>query len=118
VRLLGCLVAGASTALGGFVVHRHVERQLLVDLPWGLALALVTLFAVVRAAGEVSGVHGLAASAGGWVLIALLVQSPRPEGDFLLAGDALGYGFLLGGMAVLGVAVVTGVTAERRQQRP
>jgi len=106
------------TAVCGFVVHRHVERDLPVGVPWGLVLALVSLFAVVRASGVLAGVHGLAASAAGWVLTALWLQSPRPEGDFLLAGDALGYVFLLGGMAAMAVGVVTGVNADRRLHSP
>jgi hypothetical protein len=110
-------VTGAVTGVCGLAVHRQVWRDLPVALPWGLLLALTTTFAVVRAAGLVAATPGVAGAALGWLGSILLLQPPRPEGDFLLAGDALGYVFLLGGMAVVAAAVVTGVTANTRSGR-
>jgi hypothetical protein len=111
------VLTGAVTALCGLAVHRHVWRGLPVDLPWGLLLALTTVFAVVRAAGLLVATAGLVGVAVGWVVAVLLLQPPRDEGDFLLAGDALGYVFLFGGMAAVATAVVTGVNAQGRTGR-
>lgn len=103
---------GAVTALCGVAVHRHVWRDPPVDLPWGVLLALATAFSVVRAAALLAGVPGRAGAFLGWVIAMLVLQRSRPEGDFLLSGDALGYVFLLGGMATVGLAVVTGGNAD------
>lgn len=95
-------------------MHRHVWRDLPVDVPWGTLLALASAFTVVRAAGLLAGVQGVVGVAVGWVVMVLVLQPARPEGDFLLAGDALGYGFLLGGLATVAAAVVTGIAAQSR----
>lgn len=111
------MLSGSLTAVCGLAVHRHVWRDLPVALPWGVLLALTTVFAVVRAAGLIAATSGLAGAALGWLGAMLLLQPPRAEGDFLLAGDTLGYVFLLGGMAVVAAAVVTGVNANGRSGR-
>jgi hypothetical protein len=35
----------------------------------------------------------------------LLFSMPRPEGDLVVPGDALGYAWLLGGVVVAGLAI-------------
>jgi hypothetical protein len=98
-------------------VHRHVWRDLPLDVPWGIALALTSTFTVIRAAGLLVGVPGVAGAALGWVLTVIAAQPARAEGDFLLVGDALGYIFLLGGMATVALAVVRSVAEQSRTGR-
>lgn len=108
---------GAGTALCGLAVHRHVWRGLEVPVPWGLLLALGTVFAVVHAAGAVAGAPGFLGGAAGWALVTMWLQAPRPEGDFLVVADAIGYAFLFGGMAVAAAAVVLSINAAGRAAR-
>ena len=44
-------------------MHRHVWRDLPLDVPWGIALALTSTFTVIRAAGLLVGVPGVVGSA-------------------------------------------------------
>jgi hypothetical protein len=108
---------GALTALCGAAVHRHVWRDLPLDVPWGIVLALTSTFTVVRAAGLLVGVAGVAGAALGWVLTIIVAQPARPEGDYLLVGDVLGYAFLLGGMATVAIAVVSSIAGQSRTGR-
>jgi hypothetical protein len=106
-----------GTALCGLAVHRHVWRGLEVPVPWGLLLALGTVFAVVYAAGVLAGAPGFLGGAAGWVLATLWLQAPRREGDFLVVADWIGYVFLFGGMAVVAAAVVLSINAAGRTVR-
>lgn len=108
---VAALAAGALTAVCGFAVYRHTWRALPVDVPWGLLLALAGAFAVVHAAGLLAAGAGTAGAAVGWVGTLLVLQPPRPEGDYLLVADATGYALMFGGMAAVAVAVVLGVNA-------
>jgi len=89
-------------------------------LPWGLLLAVVMVYVVIRAmAIAPGGVRSAAGCAAGWVLFVLLAQRTRPEGDFLILGDSLGMGFVFGGMGAVAVAVVRTVSrAGREKVRP
>ena len=44
---------------------------------------------------------GLPAAA--WVVTALLGAIERPEGDLIIPADGLGYGYLLGGLMLMGL---------------
>jgi hypothetical protein len=83
-------------------------------LPWGLLLALGTAFAVVHAAGLLAGGPGFLGCAAGWVVATIWLQAPRPEGDFLVVADWIGYVFLFGGMAVVAAAVVLSLNTAGR----
>jgi hypothetical protein len=72
---------------------------------WGLVLGLLTTAATMVALP--AGWWARLAFAGGWLGLVLLVTRERPEGDFVIAGDAYGYALLLAGMGVLGSAIVT-----------
>jgi hypothetical protein len=98
-------------------VHRHVWRGLEVPVPWGLLLALGTVFAVVYVAGMLAGAPGLLGGSAGWVITTMWLQSPRSEGDFLVVADWIGYAFLFGGMAVVAAAAVLSISATSRSVR-
>lgn len=108
------VVLGAVTAFAGLLVHRQALRIGGQTLPWGLALALAASYALLRAASLSGGVPAAAGVAVGWVGVMLDLQRTRPEGDFLIAADWLGYGFVLGGTAVVVVGVVQAVSESRR----
>ena len=93
------MVLGAAVAGLALLVHRS-------GVPWGLLLAVAASGAggLALVAVRRDGVLGYAV---GWFGAALLVLAGRPEGDYLVGGDLLGWGFLLLGCgAVLGVTVV------------
>lgn len=89
-------------AVAGLAVHRHVDA----GLPWGLVLALVAALFATTAAGILAGRVGAVVLAGGYAAVLVLTLSSRAEGDYLVAGDTLGYAFLLGALVALGIGVV------------
>ena len=89
-------------AVAGLAVHRHVDA----GLPWGLVLALVTALFATTAVGILAGRVGAVVLAGGYAAVLVLTLSSRAEGDYLVAGDTLGYAFLLGALVALGIGVV------------
>jgi len=108
-------VLGAWAALAGTLAHRQVLRMWGLTIPWGLLLGLVTIYVVIQALTMTdAGVRAAVGCALGWVVTVLSLQGSRPEGDFLVSGDALGSGFVLGGMAVVAVAVVHSVRSAAR----
>jgi len=75
-------------------------------IPVGLLCALALSGAVFVTAGlAVRSRSGAGAAAAGWLLPVLLFSSPRPEGDLVVPGDALGYAWLFGGVVVAGLAI-------------
>ena len=105
-------VLGLAVAVLGLFAHRDTAQVAGMDLPWGLVVALLTAFTLVCAAGALAGASGAACAAAGWVACVLLALSGRPEGDYLLAADAIGQGYLWGGLATVAVAFAVGVRLE------
>lgn len=99
-------VLGAVAAGLGLFAHRAMFPLGSVELPWGFVLALLCAFTLVCAAGALAGASAAACAAGGWVLCTLLALDGRPEGDYLLAADGAGQGFVWGGLATVAVAFV------------
>ncbi|WP_370618184.1 DUF6113 family protein [Mumia qirimensis] len=95
--LVLAVLLGAAVCVAGLVVHRHVD----LSVPWGLLLVLATVVLATRAAGYLVGTAGAVALAGGYGVVLFLGTSSRPEGDYLVAADTLGYAFLLGSLAAL-----------------
>lgn len=93
------MVLGLLVGLHGAVVHRLDSSVAGVDLPWGLVLALVTSGLVAWAAAVAVPV-GAAWFGLGWTL-ALVAQQVVGSGSYLVAGDALGWTFMGGGLGVL-----------------
>jgi len=76
-----------------------------VPVPVGLAVAVAASASIVALGRLYGRVYGVVAAAG-WGVGALLVLQNRPEGDYLVAGDWLGWGFLVGApFAVIAVAL-------------
>lgn len=113
--VLGGMVLGGVVGLLAVLVHR--EGSL---LPWGLVLACAA-----SAAGSV-GLRALGARpsvltgyAAGWCLLVLAVLAGRPEGDYLVGGDARGWGLLtVGAGSVVVLAVLGSGTPRRRPEAP
>lgn len=97
-----CALGGAVLCVAGIAVH----RQRTGGVPWGIVLVLVTVFVVATACGLLAERPGTVLFSLGYVVLLLLVLGQRAEGDYLIASDPLGYGFLLGSVIVLGIAVV------------
>jgi len=98
------VLLGAYLCVVGAVVHRHLLEVAGTSVPWGLLLALVATFAVATAAGRFVPLGGAWIGLG-WTTT-LLLQEAVSGGSVVVAGDARGWGFMLGGLAVLAVAVV------------
>lgn len=101
-RALGALVLGFLACLAALLLHQYV---------WGFALgvlACVTTWLALPAHWWGRPVFGLA-----WALVAGYGTVTRPEGDFLIPANALGYAFLGWAFVVLLAGVVTWPTRTR-----
>lgn len=97
-------VAAIGVAVLSAVVSRFIYRSDQVSVPWGLALGVAASASIVLIGRLLARGLGFAA-AGGWIIGTGLVLAGRPEGDYLLAQDGLGLGYLLASVAVvIGVA--------------
>jgi hypothetical protein len=103
---LGVVVAILAVFVGVCAgwVSRGVWRPGSVVLPWGLALAIVGSSSGVLLARSIGRRHGFVAGAG-WIVgvFALMARS-----DTIIAGDWLGYAFLLGATATVIASAVWG----------
>lgn len=94
---VGCLLGGAATALAAVLVHGHW---------WGLPVALAATLATLVA---LPGGWWLRLPYGvGWAVIVGVATPERPEGDYLIAGDARGYVLLAAAVVVL-IASMVGI---------
>ncbi len=103
-------VAAALLGCGVALLALSVHRAGGAGLPWGLALAVAASTAGslgLRAAS--SGQAAVVGYGAGWCAAVLLVLGGRPEGDYVIGGDLLGWGFLI--LACGGVVLVTVVGA-------
>lgn len=96
------LVMGVVAGVLGSFVHPVTA--------WGIPVGLLCALALSGAVFVTSGLvvrsrSGAAVAAAGWLLPVLLFSSPRPEGDLVVPGDALGYAWLFGGVVVAGLAI-------------
>ena len=104
-RVLACAVAvlgGLAAGVLGSFVHAATSYGVPVGLLTALGLSL-TVFVAVGLATRSRGTAAWAVA--GWVVAVLLLTVRRPEGDLVVPGTALGYGWLLGGMLVAGGAL-------------
>ena len=87
--------AGAAlTAPAGALVSRMCWRPDLVTVPYGLAISAAGSTGVVWLARESSRHHGVVAAVA-WLLGLAAVMRSTPGGGFLVAGDALGWAFVV-----------------------
>lgn len=99
---VGATAVGFAAGLLGSFVHPLRLAGLPVGLGLGLVLSAVTFTsygALVRRR------TGAAAAALGWLAPVLLLSTPRPEGDLVVAGNPLGYAWLLGGTLLAGLCI-------------
>lgn len=101
---LGVLLLGAWVGLLGAVVHRTASDVAGVDLPWGLVLTVATVLLCAMACEHAVRV-GAAWFGFGWTLV-LLAQQVRPSGSYLVAADALGWAYTVGGLGACAAVVV------------
>lgn len=108
------LLLGSLIAVPALLVHRLGGG----DRPWGLVLAVLASAAGsvgLRCAG--AGATGAIGYALGWGAVVVTALGGRPEGDFLVAGDALGWSFLAGagGAVVVSTALAVAGSGHRDQ---
>ena len=108
------VLMGAAVGVAAVAVH----RIFVVSLPLGLVLALLTTFAVAWSLHRIRVPSRLATSyAGGWVLAFAVALRGRPEGDFLVASDAVGYTLMAAAFAVIVVGVLSGARPADSRSR-
>jgi hypothetical protein len=99
---VAALAAGTAVGVLGSFVHPLVR----FGVPYGLLLGLVLTATLVGTAGLVTGARsGALAAAGGWLVAVAVLSLQRAEGDLIVPATGLGYGWLLGGTAVVGLAL-------------
>lgn len=103
LSLIGGVVVGVASA----VVHGLLP---------GLVLALVAAVAVTLALPP--GWWARLPFVLGWTGVVLYLATPRPEGDYLVAGDTGGYLLLATGTVLVIVGIVTVRVRPRGTARP
>ena len=107
VVLLGVALATLAlvTAPVAALVSRMCWRPGLVTVPYGLVQSVTASMGVVILAGAVSRGYGALAAAA-WIIGLVFVVNGTSGGSFVIASDALGWGFLiLGTLGTLGAAM-------------
>ena len=107
LRHLGALLLGAAVALASVAVHRDGSP----GLPWGLLLALASSLGVAWWLRGSRWPRLAASYAAGWLVVFGLVVMARPEGDYALVSDLLGYA-MMGASLFLIVIAVTSLAAR------
>ena len=109
--LAALFVIGLATGLlGAFVQASRLVTtwpwgQLVV--PWGVALVALLLLVLIRGgAWLLRSRLGAWSVLTGWLLGTIVMSTPSPSGDLLLAGGTRQWVYLLGGV-ILGAAVAT-----------
>ena len=112
--LVPAVLAGAVAGLLGSFVHALEPA----GLPLGLLVALALSAGVFLTMGLAFGRPAVAAAALGWLLVVLLLSTQRPEGDLVVTGSLVGYGWLLGGFLVAGGCLAPRSAGARRPAVP
>jgi hypothetical protein len=109
IRLLvipAALLLGVVVAVFALAAHRDAARLGDLQLPWGLVLAVLgSALPSLALTAERAGRPAVAAYGAGWCLTVFVLVGGRDEGDYVLAADGRGWGFL--GIASLAVVAVT-----------
>jgi hypothetical protein len=93
-RLLSVGVLGGVVGVVGTGIHRLAP-------PWGIALALLTVFAAAVLARAWAGGAGLLALALGVFAVVGLLGGPGPGGDVIVALQPVGIAWYLGALVVV-----------------
>jgi len=93
-------VAGIVTAMVGASAHRSIA-------PFGAILSIVLVVAMALFARSWKNWAGIGVCAGLWAVTTALLSLEGPGGSVLIAQDALGYSWLIGGtLAIMIVSMV------------
>lgn len=104
--IAGLVLLGAVAGISGAFVHGATARLGGVPLPYGLVVALLGVAAGLTVAHlTVGGRLARAAVAVGWLLPVFALSQARSSGDLVVAGNAAGLAFALGGVVFSGLAV-------------
>lgn len=111
--LAACL--GAGILLGAVGAFLQGSRLLVggVTVPWGMALSLIALVVLVRAAVDLTGTRW-----GGWILllawiaVTVAFAAELPSGDLVISAGGRQMAYLLGGV-IVGAAAATVPSVER-----
>jgi hypothetical protein len=102
---LALAVLSLVTAPVAALVSRMCWRPSLMTVPYGLVLSVAASMAVVMLAGAVSRGYAVLAAAA-WIVGLAFVVNGTSGGSFVIAGDSLGWAFLvLGTVATMGTAM-------------
>ena len=116
--VLPAALSGAVVGALGSLAHAVVTTAGGLDLPVGLVLAVSLSATTYVVLGLLLGRPGVAAALVGWVVVVLVLGTPRPEGDVIVAGTATGTGWLFGGSLIgLVLAAVPWPTAGAAARR-
>lgn len=103
---LGCMLAVFGVVLAVLESFLHPVR--LFGIPVGVILAVLVNLAVAQLVGRAARSRLLALIPGAaWLLVVIVFAIGRPEGDFVVAANWIGYGYLIAGA----VASIVGVLA-------
>lgn len=98
----GNLVMAFVLGVGIGTVGSFLQAVRIGPVPVGVILALaVSALAVAVAAGLGTARLLPVAATAGWLLAVVPLAGRRPEGDLVVAGDAVGYVWAYGGMATV-----------------
>ena len=112
---VAALAAGIAVGVLGSFVHPLVWA----GIPYGLLLGLALTGVTVATAGLLTGARsGALAAAGGWLVAVAVLSLQRSEGDLIVPATGLGYAWLLGGTAVVGLALAVPYSLLLGEPRP
>jgi hypothetical protein len=98
----GLLLLGLLVGVGGAFVHYMRLSVGGAKLPTGTLLGVLAAGGVAFSAGVLLRTRlGAVVPSVGWLISGMLLSSPKGEGDLLIGGAAIDYGFLVGGVALL-----------------
>jgi hypothetical protein len=100
--LLGLFLLGLIVGIGGALVHYMRVSVGGTALPTGTVLGVLAVGGVAFAGGVLLRSRlGAAIPSAGWLVAGMVLSSPKAEGDILIGGAGIDYGFLVGGVALL-----------------
>lgn len=114
VRAVAGLLLGAVVAVLVLLTHRDAIDVAGARVPFGLVLAVLGSALPSMALRHLGGEWAVGAYGAGWILVVLLMVGGRPEGDYLIASDWIGWTFLVLSSLVVVVVTVRGMLADRR----
>lgn len=118
IAFAAAVVLGAAVGLAGSFVHDTSVTLIGIGWPVGLVISLAAAAATCVIAGALARSRaGTALAAAAWVLSALVVSAPRPEGDIVIAGGPAGYIYLYGGTILAAFVATLPVLGARPPDR-